>query len=151
LAPPVGPQIKIVATVYDLNYLVAPSTMAYGALVSHRLFFKSSLKRAAAISTISQGTARRISQFFGLDTAAIAKPAVSRSFYPRPVGEVHACLGRYGITQPYFLAVATREPRKNLELLVRTFLAMKHDGLLPHHRLVLVGKEGWKHRRLDRL
>ena len=49
---------------------------------------------------------------------------------------------------PYILAVATWEPRKNLELLIKTFLDMKMQGLLGEHKLVLVGGRGWKDQRL---
>jgi glycosyltransferase involved in cell wall biosynthesis len=53
----------------------------------------------------------------------------------------------YGISQPYLLNIAVWEPRKNLELLVRTFINMKKNGWLPKHKLVLIGKKGWKSNR----
>jgi glycosyltransferase involved in cell wall biosynthesis len=42
------------------------------------------------------------------------------------------------------LSIATREPRKNLPLLVRTFRHLKERGLLADHNLVLAGDRGWK-------
>ena len=61
------------------------------------------------------------------------------------------CLGQYGIDFRYLLAVATWEPRKNLGMLVETFLAMKRDRELGGRKLVLVGGRGWKDRRLASL
>jgi glycosyltransferase involved in cell wall biosynthesis len=151
LAPALRQPTKIVSTVYDLNHLLVSRTMRLNMLWLHRLFFRLSLRRAAAITAISRGTAERLSSLLGLKTAAIVTPAVSDAFCPRPADQVELCLRTYGITRPYFLAVATREPRKNLDLLVKTFVRMKEDGLVPEHRLVLVGNSGWKNRQLDRL
>jgi len=43
-------------------------------------------------------------------------------------------------TRPYFLAVGTLEPRKNLERLVEAFV---QSGVSDTHDLVLVGRAGW--------
>ena len=52
---------------------------------------------------------------------------------------------------PYLLAIGTREPRKNFELLVESFLQIKTKGLIGASTLVLAGSKGWKDRRLRRL
>ena len=57
----------------------------------------------------------------------------------------------YGIRGPYILSVATWEPRKNIELLVHTFMKMKEEGILAKYKLVLAGGMGWKNKRLHRL
>jgi glycosyltransferase involved in cell wall biosynthesis len=51
---------------------------------------------------------------------------------------------RFDLSRPYILSVATREPRKNLSLLIRTFVGMKKEGLITSHELVLAGDRGWK-------
>lgn len=58
---------------------------------------------------------------------------------------------RYGVDKPYILAVGTREPRKNLALLIKTFLLMKTEGLLSRHTLVAVGQKGWRNQQLEQL
>lgn len=45
---------------------------------------------------------------------------------------------RYGLANPYVLAVGTIQPRKNLPLLARTM-----TGVAPDHDLVIAGKRGW--------
>ncbi len=45
--------------------------------------------------------------------------------------------------QPYFLAVGTLEPRKNLENTVRGFLDFKRRHPLVSHSLVIAGRGGW--------
>ena len=60
-------------------------------------------------------------------------------------------MNKLTISQPYLLAVATWEPRKNLELLVKTFIQLKDEGKLEEYILVLVGGRGWKDKRLASL
>jgi glycosyltransferase involved in cell wall biosynthesis len=43
------------------------------------------------------------------------------------------------------LAVATWEPRKWFDLLIKAFLNMKAEGLVRDYKLVLVGERGWKY------
>jgi glycosyltransferase involved in cell wall biosynthesis len=151
IAPMLPPHIKIVATVYDLNYLLVPETMFTWTLWEQRLFLKRSLRKASAITAISNGSADRLYRLLGFRTAAIVRPGVSGVFRSRDQRAIESCRRNYGIDSPYLLAVATKEPRKNLELLVRAFLRMKKDGLLNLHRLVLVGDSGWANASLMRL
>jgi glycosyltransferase involved in cell wall biosynthesis len=151
VSPLLPAHIRIIATVYDLNYVLVPRTMPIGTLCQHRLFFRSSLARASAITAISKGTADRLSTLLGFRTTAVATPGVSDVFHRRDERTIKACLHAYGLDAPYLLSVATKEPRKNLELLIRTFLGMKKDGILAAHKLVLVGDSGWANASLIRL
>jgi glycosyltransferase involved in cell wall biosynthesis len=151
LAPVLPAHVRIVATVHDLNYILVPETMRTGTLLTHRLFFSSSLTRASAITAISKGTADRLSELLGLRATAVVPPGVSDVFYRRSEQTIEARRHAYGLDSPYLLSVATKEPRKNLALLIRTFLAMKRDGLLAAHKLVLVGDSGWRSTSLSRL
>jgi glycosyltransferase involved in cell wall biosynthesis len=150
-SPALPAHIRTVVTVHDLNHILVPHTMCRWTLWEQRLFFRASLKRASAITTNSAGTAYRLFRLLGFRTAAIVTPGVSSVFHSRDQRAVESCRRSYGIHSPYLLAVATKEPRKNLELLVRTFLRMKKDGLLKLHRLVLVGDSGWANASLMRL
>lgn len=58
------------------------------------------------------------------------------------VGITIRFLTRLNLKQPYLRCVATWEPRKNLELLIRTLTGVKHGGLLSKYKLVLVGGHG---------
>jgi glycosyltransferase involved in cell wall biosynthesis len=143
LAPHLPANVKIVTTVYDLNHLIVPETMRISTRWEQRLFFTTSLKKASAITTISKGTADRLSRLLGLQATAVVMPGVSAVFSKKSDHTVTTCRGKYNLDLPYLLSVATKEPRKNLELLIRTFVRMKNDRLLPAHRLVLVGDSGW--------
>jgi len=148
---PVLPRtIRAVITLYDLNEFVTPQTMSIRTRVSRGLW-RRDLRRADAIVTISHGTARRLLECMSLETAAVVPPAVSNRFAPQGEAELARVLAIHGLKEPYFLSVATWEPRKNLTALVRAFLDLRRQGALGSHQLVLVGGRGWKDRRLAAL
>src|SRR4029077_11293484 len=62
--------------------------------------------------------------------------------------EIPAYLSRLGVKRPYLLSVATPEPRKNLDAVLRAYIELKRDGKLSEHQLVLAGPTGWKNRGL---
>lgn len=146
--PALSSKVRSISTVYDLNWLVAPETMSLAHLWSHKLFFKRDLNHAGVIAAISEGTAGRLHKLIGRQADLVVRPAVDEHFKPHPGESIRDCLSKYKIMAPYLLAVGTWEPRKNLALLVDTYLAMKSDGLLSEHQLVLVGGRGWKDERL---
>lgn len=85
---------------------------------------------------------------FGISSAAIIYPAVDSIFKKFSKSEILKNKYKYKLPDKYFLSVATWEPRKNLELLIRAFTELKQEGLLPKHELILVGGRGWKDKRL---
>jgi glycosyltransferase involved in cell wall biosynthesis len=144
ILPLILPPRPTVVTVHDLVYRVVPETTSCRALWSSRLFVQRSLKHADAIVTNSQGTARRIEAMLGFRVTAVAYPGLSSIFRPASEAEIAAVAGQYGVSGPYLLSVATREPRKNLIALIRTFVALQRDGMNGSRRLVLVGGSDWK-------
>ncbi|MEN6490079.1 MAG: glycosyltransferase family 1 protein [Smithella sp.] len=145
-----GP-VHTVLTVYDMVYKIVPETMYRFNFLAFRLFFKRDVLKATKITTISKGTSERLKTILDLDSDAIIYPSVNERFVPQRQEEVRECLKKYRITKPYFLSVATWEPRKNLNLLLETFLLMKQNGELDDYGLVLVGGHGWKNEQLTRI
>ncbi len=143
--------VRTVLTAYDLNFKLVPKTMSFTHRWAFKLFYRKDVARADVVLAISQGTSDRLNTFFGRAADAIIYPAVDASFKPQSESTVQEILSKYALTRPYILAVATWEPRKNLELLIRTFLDMKKQGLLQEQKLVLVGGRGWKDQRLATL
>ena len=144
LLPLVGLNSRAVLTVHDVVERVAPQTMDRHALWASRLFFQRSLARADAIVSNSAGTADRLKTNFGYSVAAVVRPGISEVFRPRSEKHTLTVLARYRVNRPYLLSVSTWEPRKGLEQLIHAFLRMKSEGLIPDHKLVLVGERGWK-------
>jgi glycosyltransferase involved in cell wall biosynthesis len=144
LLPLVGLKSRAVLTVHDVVERVAPQTMDRHARWASRLFFQHSLARADAIVSNSAGTAERLKTNYGYPVAAVVRPGISEVFRPRSAKHTLAVLARYRVNRPYLLSVSTWEPRKGLEQLIHAFLRMKSEGLIPYHKLVLVGERGWK-------
>lgn len=144
LLPLVGLHARTVLTIHDLVHRVAPETMETRALWSARLFFRLSVASADALVSNSKGTAKRLEEYCGHKVTAVVRPGLSMLFEPKAECEVQRILNHYALARPYLLAVATWEPRKGLELLIRVFLKMKAGGLIRDHKLVLVGERGWK-------
>lgn len=151
LFPPLVTGVVYVTTVYDLTFRVAPDTMGRTHRLAHRLFFGRDVRRATRRTAISHGTAQRLTAWLGGPPAAVIPPAVALTFYPRAPEDVAQRLALLGISQPYLLAVGTWEPRKNLELLVRVFLALKLESGFRDLTLVLAGGPGWRDKRLRKL
>ena len=149
--PKLSNSVRTVVTVYDLNFKIAPTTMSFTHRWAFKLFFKTDVLHADAVTAISEGTSLRLKSLFGRAADAIVYPAVDASFFPQPKTRVHEVSQLYSLPQFYLLAVATWEPRKNLELLIRTFFDMKRQGLIRSNKLVLVGGRGWKDQRLAAL
>lgn len=145
LLPRLPRHVRTFVTTYDLNFLLVPGSMVTTHRIAHQLFFRKDLARAGCLTTISQGTADRILEKYGRRADAIVLPSAGPAFMPRAEEDVKACLERHAIRFPYLLAVATWEPRKNLDLLIKVFLDLKKNRFLPEGiRLVLAGGKGWK-------
>jgi glycosyltransferase involved in cell wall biosynthesis len=143
--------VRTVCTVHDLNYLVVPETMQLQSWWSSRLFFRRDILTAHCVLTNSYGTADRIRTMIGAEVTDVVRPGVTPQFHlPPSTGEVEIPekLARLGVKRPYLLSVATAEPRKNLDVVLRAFIDLKRAGKLSQHQLVLAGPTGWKNRAL---
>lgn len=138
-------------TVHDLNYRVFPKSMPYVTLWAHRLWFARDVRRADTVVTNSQGTADRLCEMLGVAVDAVARPGVKPPFGPQDPRQVAKKLATLGVENPYFLAVGTLEPRKNLPALIEAFVSLKLAGALPDHQLLIAGSRGWRGRRLHAL
>lgn len=132
---------RTVITIHDLAILRHPEWFPESALerfISTHVLLRRAIARAQCIIVPSTSTAKDLKQFYGVaDTRvrviplAPALPKGSRPPANIPVG-------------PYLLFVGTIEPRKNLLRLLYAFQKIEDRNI----RLVIAGKEGWKHREI---
>lgn len=135
---PLGLKPKSILMVYDLNYVVVPQTMATTHKFSYQLFFSNSVKTADRITTISLGTADRVKDHFKRIPSAIIYPCVRDTLINGPAHSVPLLSGK-----KFFFAHGTREPRKNIGVLVQAFSILKSMPAFAEHKLVLSGADGW--------
>lgn len=137
--------VRTITTVYDLNFKVVPDTMSRLHRLAYQLYFKSDVLRADCVTTISNGTSDRLYEFYGRSTDVIVYPAVGPQFTRQSEDLVNCVLESYAIQSPYLLAVGTREPRKNIKLLIEAFSELKDEGFLGDYSLILAGGQGWRY------
>lgn len=141
--PALARRVRTVATVHDINHLLVPWAMPRATLWAYRLFFGRDVRRADRIASNSIGTARRLEESLGRASDIVAPPGVGPKFYVPADAEVAAMLPRVSVARPFILALATLEPRKNLGLLIATYVALRLAGHLEGHELVIAGAKGW--------
>jgi glycosyltransferase involved in cell wall biosynthesis len=153
LHPRLAGRVRTVCSVHDLNYLVVPETMQFQGRWSSQLWFREDVLSADSVLANSHGTAERIRAMIGAKVSGVVLPGVALQFHPPQSGgatESPEVLSRLGVKQPYLLSVATPEPRKNLDAVLRAYIELKREGQLRNHQLVLAGPTGWKNRGLKR-
>jgi glycosyltransferase involved in cell wall biosynthesis len=118
--------------VHDLVPLHFPQWVTRQTRLGHRLGYRALLPTCDVIFTSSQFSADDIAGTLGIDPERIvlAPPGIDKRF---ALDGAATDLGR-----PYALAVATREPRKNLGVLVEARRQMSGGP-----DIALVGGEGW--------
>jgi glycosyltransferase involved in cell wall biosynthesis len=151
ILPARSSSFRTVSTVHDLNYRVIPVSMPLVTRWTHRIWFARDLRRTDAVVANSYGTIDRLCDMLKVEACAVVRPGVGKPFGPQDQEIVAMRLSSLGVHQPYFLAVGTIEPRKNLPALVEAFVSLKREGVLPDHGLLIVGNSGWRNQRLQRL
>jgi glycosyltransferase involved in cell wall biosynthesis len=143
--------VRTVSTVHDLNHLVVPETMQFQTRWSSQLWFRGDLRAADCVLANSRGTAERIRQMVGVEVNDVVLPGVTPQFRisSSATDQIPEKLARLGVKRPYLLAVATPEPRKNLDAVLRAYIELKSAGKLSGYQLVLAGPAGWKNRALN--
>ncbi len=132
-----------VVMIHDLGYelfpeLVSAASRRYRALVPRAL-----ARRSTVVVTPSAATANDVVGHYGFDPARVVVTplGVDRTWgTTTPAGREE--LNRLGLPADFLLFVGNREPRKNLQFLLRGY-ALLRSGHPDVPRLVLVGPPGW--------
>ena len=135
---------KSVCTIHDCSFLYYPE--ADTAFMRNFLNFSYKIisRTAWKIIAISESAKKDLIKFYGTDPEKIqvvyhgyeANQAISNQY---PVTSIISKL-----PEKYLLFVSTLQPRKNLVLLIEAFRNFKNKHPNVPHKLVVVGKPGWK-------
>jgi glycosyltransferase involved in cell wall biosynthesis len=135
-----------ILTIHDLVWKQYPETMRKSTLWLERLFMPRSIGRANLIIVESTSTADDLQKFCKVDGSKIREiPLASRTF-PNAETQEPSEISQ----KDYFLFVGTREPRKNLDALVKAY-GMLSEPIRSKHHLLIVGDDGWGNIRLPKL
>lgn len=129
-----------VVTVHDLCWLREPGTMRASTRTLDAQLMPRALRMADRIITVSHSTRRDLVEAFPEVGERVV--VVHEAAEPLPQSEPVEALGRWGVVQPYVLAVGSIEPRKNLHRLLEAF-AMLPGSLQSNTQLVIAGSASW--------
>jgi glycosyltransferase involved in cell wall biosynthesis len=141
-----------VVTVYDLSFLRFPHLFNRGNRAYLGTFTPPSLRRADRVITISEHTRQDVVELCGVapDRVTPILLATDERFKPASPEVATAFREEKGLPDRFVLYLGTLEPRKNVELLVRAYAALRAEGSVDHV-LVLAGARGWQYEPIFQL
>jgi glycosyltransferase involved in cell wall biosynthesis len=126
--------------IHDISTLITPQYHTLENIAHHMEFLAEDLASNAVTACISRATARDLTDYLGVAPEKLVVAYNGVSWRPRDLlvaqGEVDP-----DAMEPFFLILGTREPRKNISLIVE--LLSMFPELLASHRFVFTGRIGW--------
>lgn len=150
LAPYDGPSV---ATVHDLSITRFPHTHPVARRRYFDLAFERSLARATKVITVSETVRCELMSDYGVPAERVhaVLNGVDPVFQPMTAQDTLEVLTSHGLTHGgYALSVATVEPRKKLDQLVKAYARLPAP-LRRAYPLVLIGSLGWLNASVQRL
>lgn len=147
------PDISKVLTVYDVIAVLLPDYFCEGGDLHCKEILKS-ITPDTTVICISEATKNdlcNLSTELDPERIFVTHLAASDMFYPCLDSVMNDLVRRkYAIPvdKRYLLSVCTLEPRKNIELVIRSFVRLVREQHLPDLCLVLTGTKGWKFERI---
>jgi glycosyltransferase involved in cell wall biosynthesis len=141
---PPDKDLPLVSTIHDLAILKFPETAHPKILKRHQKSWKILKDRKAHIIAVSKATKKDIIEELQIPANRIH---VIYEALPQETVEVANNLSeekydhikeKLKIEKPYLLFVGTREPRKNLDRLIKAWQPLSND-----YDLIIAGEEGW--------
>ena len=140
--------VRTVQTVHDLISIFHPEWFPNGDNAIRRMV--ETLPPDAHVVTVSEATKQDFCNYTRTDPNRVTPIQLAASptlFYPvTDQSALRAIRQQYNLgDSPYLLSLATFEPRKNIDHLIRCFAHAVRSGNIPADvKLVLVGTKGWK-------
>lgn len=127
----------LVTTLFDTALWTLPQTLSLGARVYYGPTTRLAVKRRlpAAVVTISESVRSELSAYVDSSTPIVVAPLGVESVFR------NASRGA-SRSAPFFLAVGTREPRKNLVTLLKAYAQIR-ETTPASPDLLIVGRKGW--------
>jgi glycosyltransferase involved in cell wall biosynthesis len=136
---------KLVATLYDIKYIVHPEFFPYGSRLRQwaiRVMTRHTLRRAERVIVPSQSTANDLVQRLGASREKLRLIPIGiddRFFQPVSREVIAGICSRYSLERPFLLFVGERRPHKNLEGTLRAFEIFRRHAR-QDYRLVIAGR-----------
>lgn len=146
---PLPGRLPTVVTVHDLSPVLYPEWHPEERVHHFERHFTPNIRKMDHILAVSEFARREIIQTLGIPEDKVTRTynGVREHLKPLSQAETAATLSQLGLPPNYLLHVGTIEPRKNLEMLLKTYCSLPAD-LREKCPLVLVGSWGWRMEKL---
>ncbi|MDO8259912.1 MAG: glycosyltransferase family 1 protein [Candidatus Magasanikbacteria bacterium] len=128
---------KKATIVHDLVFKRYPETVEKNILKTQELRLKWVKKESRLIFCDSKVTACDLQKYYSIPETKLIVNYPGVEILKIPEGE--NVIEKYNITAPFILTVGKREPRKNLDRLIKAYQKIESDK----PTLVIVGEKGW--------
>ena len=136
----------VVTTVHDISFRLYPQWFPLKHRLLMNLTVPPSMRQADRVITDSHSSRADILRTYKLpERQVVAIPLGLPDGFGTETDPEQArkfVAEKYGLTEPFLLAVGVMQPRKNLRMLARAFGLAKKRFKIPH-TLAFVGKAGW--------
>jgi glycosyltransferase involved in cell wall biosynthesis len=142
-----------IITVHDISYLLYPQCYKFSRVLFWRHTLSRSIRQSKLLIAVSQSTKRDVEEILGVpeDKIKVVYNAVGKHFRViKDLSFLEKIRRKYSLPPRFILFVGLFSPRKNIEGLLRGFAKLKMSFAVDH-KLVIVGKHGWKSQNLPRL
>lgn len=137
-------KIPAVVTIHDLITLDFPELCKYQSVFYFNFFFKKTIRNANIIIAVSHIVKKDIIRHFNVDAHKIR--VIHLGIDPIFKNTLDFDLAiKYRLPEKYILFVGNIEGKKNLTRLLLAFNELINQNKI-EHKLVLVGKKGWKNK-----
>lgn len=138
---------KYIVTIHDLASFLYPKTLPLIYAIYNRWCIQYAIRHSDAILTVSNSVKEEIVHRFPKisNKVRVAYPGVYEEFSKnkKPLTETYESkLLRNLKANKFFLFIGTIEKRKNLAILIDSFIKLKHSGKGKDYKLVLAGRFG---------
>lgn len=136
---------RSVITVHDLAYYKNPAWFPEHQYFNTRILTPLSIYKAKKIIAVSESTKNDLIKYFKVKPEKIEVILEGVDDYCNLAVDDEKIDVKFKISSPYFLALGTLEPRKNLVRLIESFNIFLTENPDSNFKLVLAGKKGWKY------
>lgn len=146
-APPRSP-VPVALMVPDLSFRHQPEFYSPATRLRLNMLVPGQVRRAAVVMTVSEFCRDDIVAEYGVERERVCVVPNAVAVAPEEDSAARAdraaWLHAQGLEAPFFLYLGNLHPRKNVDRLVRAFLAARSSGSdLAEHRLVIAGAAWW--------
>ncbi len=142
MAAPLLFPARIVVSLHDIVFERYPQFYPPDFVTRLRVTVPLTVRRAAAVLTVSEFSKRDIARRYGVspDKITVAPDAADPMFQLiQDVERLAMVRGRYGTGERFILYVGNLEPHKNLKTLIAAYIRLRQADAT-RHKLVLVGR-----------